>query len=268
MEIAVLYSDPYGERFVGNLVNFYGFCTACEPYEQKLYCDFCRYLYGSYAENIEAVYKVEKPTAVMVDEPERLLPEIPNCDLVVAIALHPDLMLSLPEVLASKGVKALITPVEDPAWLSPGLRRQLERICMELGLEYAAPKPFCSLDVGSHEVINGFIRLFKVGKPVFDIEVSQGVVKSVAVLRSSPCGSSWYVARKIALRRVEELPDVVSKAHHAYPCTASMSRDPELGDTILHEAGYILFEAVYRGISDPKAAELFLEKIRERGAPL
>ena len=29
-----------------------------------------------------------------------------------------------------------------------------------------------------------------------------------------------------------------------------------------------MFEAVYKGVSNPKAAELFLEKIRERGAPL
>lgn len=268
MKITVLYSDPYGERFVGNLVNFYGFCTACEPYEQKLYCSFCRYLYGSHAENIEAVYRVEKPASVMIDKPERLIPELPNSDLAVAIALHPDVTLTLPDILASKGVKALITPVEDPAWLSPGLRRQVERRCMELGLEYAAPKPFCSLDRGPYETINGFISLFKVGKPVLDIDVSQGVVKSVAVLRSSPCGSSWYIARRIALRRVEELPDVLSKAHHAYPCTASMSRDPELGDAILHRAGYILFEAVYNGMNDREAAELFLEKVRERGAPL
>jgi len=44
------------------------------------------------------------------------------------------------------------------------------------------------------------------------------------------------------------LNEVISGAHHAYPCTASMERDAELKDTILHKAGYIIREEVWRGI--------------------
>ena len=42
--------------------------------------------------------------------------------------------------------------------------------------------------------------------------------------------------------------ETVSSAHHAYQCTASMDRD-----TILHQAGYIIREAVEEGLGDELA---------------
>jgi hypothetical protein len=44
------------------------------------------------------------------------------------------------------------------------------------------------------------------------------------------------------------MKDIISKAHHAYPCNASMKNDPKIGDTTLHIAGYIHREAVYSAI--------------------
>jgi len=67
---------------------------------------------------------------------------------------------------------------------------------------------------------------------------------------------------------IDDLPDVISKAHHAYPCTASMTRDSELGDTILHRAGYIIFEAVYKGVKDRHASMRLLRVFRERKSPI
>jgi len=43
---------------------------------------------------------------------------------------------------------------------------------------------------------------------------------------------------------VETLKNAISKAHHGYPCTASMQMDSELKDTILHKSGYIIRNAV------------------------
>ncbi|MDD3565620.1 MAG: DUF166 family protein, partial [Methanothrix sp.] len=47
----------------------------------------------------------------------------------------------------------------------------------------------------------------------------------------------------------------ISEAHHAYPCTASMEQDPEIKDTILHKAGYIIREAVEDAIRRAERAE-------------
>ena len=72
-------------------------------------------------------------------------------------------------------------------------------------------------------------------------------ISTARVVRSEPCGSTWYVTQQIKWSDVndrEGLEQIVSKAHHGYPCTASMEMDPELQDTILHKSGYIIREAV------------------------
>jgi hypothetical protein len=54
------------------------------------------------------------------------------------------------------------------------------------------------------------------------------------------------VARKLIGKeaRKEEIREAAAKAHHSYPCTATMSTDPEIGEPILHKAGYLIREAV------------------------
>jgi hypothetical protein len=77
------------------------------------------------------------------------------------------------------------------------------------------------------------------------------------VVRSAPCGSTWYVAKRMTGLETDQ-PDLrerISEAHHAYPCTASMDQDPELKDTILHKAGYIIREAVEEAIGRSERAE-------------
>ena len=123
--------------------------------------------------------------------------------------------------------------------------------CEELAIEYAFPKPFCSLEAAEAKpLISRFVREFKIGKPSLGIGIEKRngarVVQNVVVERSAPCGSTWYVAKKLIGKAVrkEGIRDVVAKAHHSYPCTATMSVDPEIGEPILHEAGFLIREAV------------------------
>jgi len=51
-----------------------------------------------------------------------------------------------------------------------------------------------------------------------------------------------------------DLRERISEAHHAYPCTASMDRDTEVGDTILHKAGYIIREKVEDALTKARRA--------------
>ena len=77
------------------------------------------------------------------------------------------------------------------------------------------------------------------------------------VVRSAPCGSTWFVAKRM-LGLEPDQPDLrerISEAHHAYPCTGSMERDTELGDTVLHIGGYIIREATENGLSRGKRAD-------------
>jgi len=59
------------------------------------------------------------------------------------------------------------------------------------------------------------------------------------------------VAKQLESVEVEnklELYDRISEYHHSYPCTASMKKDREIGDTILYRAGYLIREAVEKAL--------------------
>jgi hypothetical protein len=64
------------------------------------------------------------------------------------------------------------------------------------------------------------------------------------------------VARKLigVETKREILYDAVAKAHHSYPCTATMSVDPEAKEPILHIGGYIIREEVEKALEKAEAA--------------
>lgn len=180
---------------------------------------------------------------------------IPKADLCITSGLHKDLLLELPHYIQRVGIKGLIVPIEDFVEVPSGLRKQMEESCQDLGLEYAFPKPFCSLEpTEDKHVISRFVNELKVGRPVLEIHTANRgkhkVIESTIVRRSAPCGSSWYVAKKLVgvETRRELLYDAVAKAHHSYPCTATMSVDPEAKEPILHIGGYIIREEVEKAL--------------------
>jgi thymidylate synthase len=81
------------------------------------------------------------------------------------------------------------------------------------------------------------------------------VIECAAVRRSPPCGSTWYIARKLAgsATKQEELYDAISKAHHSYPCTAGMVTDPETKEPVLHIGGFTIREEVEKAIEKERA---------------
>ena len=249
LDLMFAYSGGYGERVIRNLINDPSFCKAC-----GLPCDFCKYGIYSYVRNICAAIELPDPADLprLIEDPERYLPKkIPAVDLCVASGVHQDLLLALPSRLEQKGVKGLITPIEDFREVPLGLQRQLAEECEDLAIEYAFPKPFCSLDpVEAKPLISRFVWEFKLGKPSLRIGTQKRngsrVVQNVLVERSAPCGSTWYVAKKLIGEAVgkEGIREVVAKAHHSYPCTATMAVDPEIGEPILHKAGFLIREAV------------------------
>jgi hypothetical protein len=94
----------------------------------------------------------------------------------------------------------------------------------------------------------------KIGKPVLTVStVGKGkreAIEAAVVRVSAPCGSTWYVARKLTgvETKKEILYDAIAKAHHSYPCTATMGIDPETKEPILHLGGFIIREAVEKAL--------------------
>ncbi len=253
MKIFIFYNGSFGERFIGHLINYRTFCISCADL-----CTQCREKKELYhASDIMGAYNIPANLPPFLEDAVKYLPEsIPPNDVVVAINIHPDILIELPHYIQKFGSKALIIPIEEPQWCTLGLQNQITKNCEALGLECAFPKPFCSLEEGRGRVIDEFINHFKIGRPKINLEVKEGVITLANTVQSAPCGCTYYVAQKLRGAYVDkmdeasmnELNEVISKAHHAYPCTASMMRDPVLKDTILHKSGYILREAVHESL--------------------
>jgi hypothetical protein len=260
LNLIFIYSGEFAERVIRNLINDPSFCKSC-----GLYCDSCKYNVYSFVRNIRAAIQLPKPSELpaFIDNPEEYMPKkVPKADLCVASGLHKDLLLELPKHIQKAEIKGLIVPIEDFNEVPSGLRKQVEETCLEFGLENAFPKPFCSLKPSRDKpTISRFIDEMKIGRPSLEIAIAkrgkQEVIESAIVRRSAPCGSTWYIAKKLVgvEAKKEILYDAIAKAHHSYPCTATMNIDPEVGEPILHIGGYIIREEVEKAL---KCVEIVL----------
>ena len=250
-----VYSGEFAERVIRNLINDPSFCKSC-----GLYCDSCKYNVYSYVGNIRAAMQLPEPADLpaFIDNPDEYMPrKIPEADLCVASELHKDLLLELPNHLQKVGIKGLVVPIEDFAMVPSGLRKQMEDKCRDLGLEYAFPKPFCSLEPPKDmPTIARFVNEFRIGRPSLEVVTANRggheVIDATVVRRSAPCGSTWYVAKRLIGIETESeiLYDAIAKAHHSYPCTATMNVDPEAKEPILHIGGYIIREEVEKALKE------------------
>ena len=261
ISIVFIYSKDFMERVIRNLINDPCFCQSC-----GLYCDSCKYNVYSFVHNVRAAIQLPNPSdlPVFLDNPEQYMPKkLPKADLCLASGLHKDLLLELPQQIKNAEMKALIAPIEDWQEVPMGIRKQLEEKCSELGLECAFPKPFCTLEPEKNKpLIRRFIEETKVGRPSIEISTMKigkdEVIECAAVRRSAPCGSTWYVARKIAGVSTEKevLYDAIAKAHHSYPCTATMVTDPETKEPILHIAGFTIRQEIEKALERDRARKI------------
>ncbi len=257
LSLIFIYSKDFMERVIRNIINDPSFCKAC-----GLYCESCKYNVYSFVKNVRAAIQLPNPSDLpaFIDNPDEFMPKkIPKADICLASGLHKDLLLELPEILKKAGVKALIAPIEDWQELPTGVKKQMEEKCREQGLECAFPKPFCTLEPEVDKpTIARFIRETNVGRPLLEVSTTKigkdEVIEYAAVRRSAPCGSTWYVARKLAgvSTKKEILYDAIAKAHHSYPCTATMSTDPETKEPILHIGGFTIREEVDKALRKAK----------------
>ncbi len=261
MKVAVLYNGEFGRTLIGNLINFSGFCISCGDG-----CTLCKAGKYSLAEDLVSVIEMPDPDGLddFIDDVSPYIPaEIPEADIAIVVHVHPDIIFGLLPVLKEKGYKGIIGGSEMPKDLPLGLRTQLAAEARGLGIEAAFAKPFCALRPDPDTpAINAFMERAHFGEPNIEIVTQRSrsgkeTILAANVIKGAPCGSTWYVAKRMTGLETDQ-PDLrerISEAHHAYPCTASMEQDPEIKDTILHKAGYIIREAVEDAIRRAERAE-------------
>lgn len=260
------------QKFVGNLINNEEFCKACEDLEQNVKCDKCREHLKSFANSIYFYEKLGENVPEFIEEPEEYLPKnLPSVDFLMVVGIHQDLLSGLPFYLKDKEIKAVIVPIEDPKWVPAGLQVQVLEEFEKYGIQAAFPKPFCSLSkeqdeynkfgfnlTKEHNYVYEFIDYFKVGVPIVSFLLSKDgeSIEDTCVLQTAPCGSTYYVCQQLKSKYFKNgksgdlsLNERISKAHHAYPCNASMDQDSMLKDSILHVGGYLIRNAIRRELN-------------------
>ena len=265
-------TEMLAQKFVGNLINNEEFCKACEILEQNVKCDKCREYIKSFSSSIYFYEKVGEKLPEFIEEPENYLPKnFPSVDFLMVVGIHQDLLSGLPNYLRDSGIKAVIIPIENPKWVPAGLQVQVLEEFEKYGIQAAFPKPFCSLSkdlneynkIGfhltrKHNFIDDFIEYFKIGEPIVSFLLSKDgeSIEDTCVIQSAPCGSTYYICQQLKSKyfkngknRELSLNERISKAHHAYPCNASMDQDSILKDSILHVGGYLVRNAIRRELN-------------------
>ncbi len=265
-------SEKLALKFVGHLINDDKFCQACEQLEQKVKCDHCRKKLKSFSGSIYFYEKLGENAPDYIENPETYFPkDLPTVDFVMVVGVHQDILAGLPEYLKDKGVKAVIVPIEHPKWVPAGLQIQVLEQFEKFEIQAAFPKPFCALCVEENEYnkvgfnitknsnyIKEFIDYFKIGEPLvsFLLTADKKAIFDGCVIQSAPCGSTFFIVQELKSKYINNgkhdgitLNERISKAHHSYPCSASMDQDSTLKDSVLHVGGYLIRNAVRRALN-------------------
>jgi len=198
-----------------------------------------------------AMLEITTALPTMMEDPAQFLPaNIPKADLVISLGEHPGVAELLPDIVRAAEARAVIAPVDNRAWLPPGLAKQVERILQKMGVAVIFPVTFCALKEGDAQdpLIKEFARLF--GDPEIEIAVEADRVKEVRVIRSAPCGSTYFVAEALKGTKVQDAEEKSGILHHNYPCLSTMTVDWEFHDTLMHRAGYFTKQAVHKALKE------------------
>ena len=147
-----------------------------------------------------------------VDIPDEAIKKLQAADLIISYILHPDLVLEMVDQLHEKVGWIIIG-----AWRGEGFKKSLE--------EYEnvnCPENMCDLEENGDPFFDEFVSKF--GKPIVQIELDGNRVSDVRVVRSAPCGSTFFVAQEMVGEEVNNLPIKAGLKVQHYPCRASKLR--------------------------------------------
>jgi hypothetical protein len=204
----------------------------------------------------------------VIDYPEDYLPsELPQAELILSFGEQRGIAELLPEIAQMTGARAVIAPVDNEAWLPRGLARQLRGWLEKINVACVTPKPLCLLtenDFGvtrrqrityENLLIAEFAHYF--GQPELDIVVDPQTrqITSARVKRDAVCGCARYVVERLVGLSADEAEEKAGLLHHHYPCLASMGKDIDFGDTLMHVSGNVLKDNVGKQVKPYKRVQ-------------
>lgn len=217
----------------------------------------------------------------VLDYPEEYLPaSFSPADLICSFGERPAIAELVPEIALMSGARAVIAPIDSEAWLPRGLARQLIGWLEKINVACVTPKPLCSLTENSYDLarrqqvtyadplIAEFAHYF--GKPdlALQVDAQTGLIVAVEVRRDAVCGCARYAAEGLVGVSADDAAQIAGLRHHHFPCLASMGKDRDYGDTLMHISGHILRDQVAEQVKEFRKVNYIApgERSEEQGA--
>ncbi len=187
IKVVVVSDGSYGDRT---------YDTICEEFD----CEFI---------------ELEPPESLFMEDveiPEESMKKLQTADLIISYILHPDLVLELVEQLHDEVGWIIVG-----AWRGEGFKNQAEQF-----ENVNCPENMCDLEENGDPVFDEFVSKF--GKPIVELILKDNIVSEVRVLRSSPCGSTFFVGDEMVGEDLDNLPIKAGLKLQHYPCRAPKMR--------------------------------------------
>ncbi len=138
-----------------------------------------------------------------------------DADLIILYTFHPDLTPEIVRMAGEHGVKAAIIP---GGIARAGSIGELEKIAEKYNIHIEVDEICCTLEKCGVPAVDEFAE--KLGKPELEVNVKDGRIAAINVIRGSPCGSTWHAAEGLIGKTVEEAPSMAGLFCQQYPCRA------------------------------------------------
>ena len=220
-------------------------------------------------------WKAPTTYPLIIDYPEDFIPQdLPPANLVLAFGEHKGVAELIPEIAKSTGVRSVIAGVDSEAWLPRGLARQLRKWLERMGVVCVTPKPLCSLTETDYmitrrkrisyqdDLIAEFAGYF--GQPELELTINPQTreITAADVKRDAFCGCARHTAQKLIGVSADQAEFEAGMAHHHYPCLASMGKDIDFNDTLMHVSGNIMRDNVGEGVKPFKQIQYIEPGVR------
>jgi len=198
---------------------------------------------------------------LVIDYPEEFLPaSLPESDLILSFGEHRAIAELIPEISIMTSAKSVIASVDNEAWLPRGLARQLRGWLEKLSAVCVTPKPLCSLTATDYlesrykrvnyldDSISEFAKYF--GQPDIDLTIdpeTRSITSSIVNI-DAVCGCARHVSDGLQGQSVDQAEEKSGLLHHHFPCLASMSKDVDFGDTLMHVSGNLLKDNISKQV--------------------
>lgn len=171
---------------------------------------------------------IDEDLPEIIDDSENYLPETIEADLVIDYLKHPDLSYDLAALCKKLQIPEIAT------------RKKIKN-------DWTYSPPICCA-LSQHENLGQYGNVF--GAPKYKVEVEDGKVSKVIVLRGAPCGATWDAAEEIIGMSPEEAIENIG-IETQFCCTADPADwDPIYGKSPVHLAADFHKKALKKAVEE------------------